>query len=63
MRVRAALSQDCAAVLAVEAAAFPTPAEAKLVAALLDDLAVAGAWMVLKTRPGLPGTRGHHPLH
>jgi putative acetyltransferase len=37
MRVRTALPHDRAAVLAVQAAAFPTPAEAELVAALLDD--------------------------
>jgi putative acetyltransferase len=35
--VRPALPQDRAAALAVEAAAFPTTAEAELVAALLDD--------------------------
>lgn len=37
MRIRPAREEDRAAVLAVEAAAFATPAEAELVAALLDD--------------------------
>ena len=37
MRIRPARPQDRTAVLAVETAAFATPAEADLVAALLDD--------------------------
>lgn len=37
MRIRPAREEDRAAVLAVETVAFPTSAEAELVAALLDD--------------------------
>jgi putative acetyltransferase len=37
MRIRPARQEDRAAVVAVEATAFPSPAEAELVAALLDD--------------------------
>jgi putative acetyltransferase len=52
--LRPALPLDLAAVLAVEAAAFPTTAEAELVAALLDDPTAQPIFSLLAETDGRP---------
>jgi putative acetyltransferase len=54
MRIRPARPQDRAAVLAVETAAFPSPAEADLVAALLDDPSAPPVLSLLAEESGVP---------
>jgi predicted N-acetyltransferase YhbS len=54
MKVRPALSRDRAAVLAVETAAFASPAEAELVAALLDDPSAQPVVSLLAETDGEP---------
>ena len=52
--IRPATKEDCAAVAAVETAAFPTPAEAELVAALLEDPSAQPVVSLLAEADGKP---------
>ena len=52
--IRPATKEDCAAVAAVETAAFPTPAEAELVAALLEDPTAQPVVSLLAEADGKP---------